>query len=133
MKPNCLSVAQVLTLKKSLQILLDQLREDLHNEQVDQQDELSQITAHEVRDRGEAAGSTVTTLFNATHIAQLTNEIRECQHALKRIDEGDYGYCESCGEEIELNRLTANPMATLCISCQSREEIARNGGQAASF
>lgn len=133
MKPKCLSVAQVLTLKKSLLTLLDQLREDLRIEQADQDETLSQHGAHEVRDRGEQAGATVTTLFNATHIAQLSNEIRECQHALKRIDDGDYGYCEGCGEEIELNRLTANPMATLCITCQSREELARNGGQAASF
>lgn len=133
MKPNCLSVAQVLTLKKSLLVLHEQLREDLQNEQVDQQEALSQHGIHEVRDRGEEAGDSVATLCSATHITQLINEIRECEHALKRIDEGDYGYCESCGEEIELNRLTANPVATLCITCQSREEIARTGGQAAAF
>jgi DnaK suppressor protein len=37
--------------------------------------------------------------------------------ALARIDEGEFGYCEDCGDEIDLGRLELDPAATRCISC----------------
>lgn len=42
--------------------------------------------------------------------------------ALKRIDEGTYGVCESCGEDIDVKRLEARPVATLCIKCKEEQE-----------
>lgn len=42
--------------------------------------------------------------------------------ALKRIEEGTYGVCESCGEDIDLRRLEARPVATLCIKCKEEQE-----------
>jgi len=41
---------------------------------------------------------------------------------LKKIDEHDYGYCESCGVEIGIRRLEARPTADLCIDCKTRQE-----------
>ena len=42
--------------------------------------------------------------------------------ALKRIDDGTYGTCVSCGNEIPLGRLEAHPAASLCIDCKRRAE-----------
>ncbi len=42
--------------------------------------------------------------------------------ALKRIEEGSYGYCEETGEPISLRRLEARPIATLSIDAQERHE-----------
>jgi RNA polymerase-binding protein DksA len=42
--------------------------------------------------------------------------------ALKRIDEGTYGTCHTCGTEIPEGRLEANPWASLCIDCKRRAE-----------
>ena len=42
--------------------------------------------------------------------------------ALNRMEEGDYGLCESCGDEIGYNRLKALPWATLCRDCKEAEE-----------
>ena len=42
--------------------------------------------------------------------------------ALRRLDEGDYGYCEETGEPIGLRRLDARPIATLSIEAQERHE-----------
>ena len=39
------------------------------------------------------------------------------QSALKRIDEGEFGFCDDCGDEIGQSRLMANPVITKCISC----------------
>jgi RNA polymerase-binding protein DksA len=42
--------------------------------------------------------------------------------ALKRIDEGTYGTCVSCGEQIRHERLEATPWVSLCIDCKRRSE-----------
>lgn len=42
--------------------------------------------------------------------------------ALKRLDDGSYGYCEETGEEIGVKRLEARPIATLSIEAQERHE-----------
>ena len=44
--------------------------------------------------------------------------------ALTRLDSGDYGFCEECGEEIAEKRLQINPTATYCIECSSQLETA---------
>ncbi|MDR2875093.1 MAG: RNA polymerase-binding protein DksA [Methylobacillus sp.] len=49
--------------------------------------------------------------------------IKKIDETLAKIDEGDYGYCESCGIEIGLKRLEARPTATLCIDCKTLDEI----------
>jgi DnaK suppressor protein len=48
--------------------------------------------------------------------------IKKIQDALGRIDEGSFGECEDCGEDIELRRLEARPTATLCVSCKEEQE-----------
>ena len=42
--------------------------------------------------------------------------------ALRRIDEGEYGYCEITGEQISLKRLDARPIATMSLEAQERHE-----------
>ncbi len=48
--------------------------------------------------------------------------IRKIQDALQRIDDGTYGQCEECGEDIGVPRLMARPVTTLCVSCKARQE-----------
>jgi len=49
--------------------------------------------------------------------------IKKIDEALKTIETGDYGFCESCGIEIGIRRLEARPTATLCIDCKTLDEI----------
>lgn len=49
--------------------------------------------------------------------------IKKIEEALGKIDTGDYGYCETCGVEIGVQRLEARPTATLCIDCKTLDEI----------
>ena len=48
--------------------------------------------------------------------------ISKIESALKRIEDGSYGYCEETGEPIGLKRLDARPIATLSIEAQERHE-----------
>ena len=50
---------------------------------------------------------------------RLMNKIRM---ALGRIQDGEYGSCESCGAPITFKRLLARPVATLCIDCKTEAE-----------
>jgi DnaK suppressor protein len=49
--------------------------------------------------------------------------IFKIQEALQRLNRGEYGICEECGEEIGIERLKARPVTTLCIACKSNQEI----------
>ena len=48
--------------------------------------------------------------------------ISKIDSALRRIEEGEYGYCEETGEPISLARLDARPVATLSLEAQERHE-----------
>nr|QIM10302.1 RNA polymerase-binding transcription factor DksA [uncultured Alphaproteobacteria bacterium] len=48
--------------------------------------------------------------------------IAKINSALKRIEDGEYGYCEETGEPIGVDRLEARPVATLCLEAQERHE-----------
>ena len=48
--------------------------------------------------------------------------ISKIEAALRRIDEGEYGYCEVTGEPISLGRLEARPIATMTVEAQERRE-----------
>ncbi len=48
--------------------------------------------------------------------------ISKIDEAVRRIDEGEYGYCEETGEPIGLARLEARPIATLALEAQERHE-----------
>jgi len=59
------------------------------------------------------------TLLMRERDRQALASIRE---ALARVEAGEYGICEECGDDIAQARLKAQPMATLCVHCQSRRE-----------
>ena len=48
--------------------------------------------------------------------------IRKIQSALQRIDDGSYGICDECGEDIGVARLKARPVTRLCINCKAKQE-----------
>lgn len=48
--------------------------------------------------------------------------LSKIDEALQRIEDGEFGECESCGERIGLKRLEARPVTTLCIECKTAQE-----------
>ena len=49
--------------------------------------------------------------------------LKKVQAALKRIEDGEYGYCEETGDPIGVARLMARPTATLSLEAQQRREL----------
>jgi DnaK suppressor protein len=52
----------------------------------------------------------------------LLERITQVERAIERLGEGNYGYCERCGNAIPVERLAAFPSATFCVSCKQLEE-----------
>lgn len=48
--------------------------------------------------------------------------IKKVKKALERIEDGTFGICEKCGDDISVARLKARPVTTLCIECKTNEE-----------
>jgi DnaK suppressor protein len=55
------------------------------------------------------------------------SELRTLDAARARIDEGSYGICSNCGQDIGFERLRANPAAERCIQCQTQFEKTHGG------
>jgi DnaK suppressor protein len=52
----------------------------------------------------------------------LLDRITQVERAIERLGEGNYGWCERCGNAIPVERLAAFPSATACVHCKSLEE-----------
>ncbi len=105
---------------------LEEDRVRLQTEVDDAERDLVQL----MRNSGEGAGDDQADAGAATwereHELSLTNNARglleQTVHALERVDTGNYGVCESCGNPIGKMRLQAFPRATLCLSCKQKQE-----------
>jgi DnaK suppressor protein len=49
--------------------------------------------------------------------------IKKIDQTIDRLDQNDFGYCDTCGIEIGLRRLEARPTASQCVDCKSLDEI----------
>ena len=100
---------------------LQKWREDLVEESKQTIDNLRD----EVRDVGDEAERATRETENSLELRtrdRYRKLIAKIDKALKRIEEGRYGYCEETDEEIGLDRLEARPIATLCLDAQERWE-----------
>ena len=48
--------------------------------------------------------------------------LKKIDKALKKIEEGEYGVCELCGDDIDVKRLEARPVTDMCIRCKEEQE-----------
>ncbi|HET8941453.1 MAG TPA: RNA polymerase-binding protein DksA [Rudaea sp.] len=79
----------------------------------------------EVRDVGDEAERATRETENSLELRtrdRYRKLIAKIDKALKRIEEGQYGYCEETDEDIGIQRLEARPIATLCLDAQERWE-----------
>ena len=70
----------------------------------------------------DAASSEMNLAFQGRLRERERGLIGKIEQALKKIEDGVYGECESCGEQITLKRIEARPVAKLCIDCKAEQE-----------
>ena len=114
---------------KKFQQLLEEKREDILKRA---QQTLSQDMTLDVDDLPDEMD-----LASSEYLQSFTFRLRgrekvfldKIHKALERIEEGNFGTCEECGEEISAKRLEARPETTLCIRCkEDQERVERDFG-----
>jgi DnaK suppressor protein len=59
--------------------------------------------------------------INEASLLKTNNEIKNIESALRKIDlDPDFGYCEECGEEIDIKRLKIMPETKFCVKCMAK-------------
>ena len=53
--------------------------------------------------------------------------LKKIERTIEKLDEGTFGVCEQCGEEISVKRLEARPVTDLCIRCKEEQEKVEKG------
>jgi DnaK suppressor protein len=75
-----------------------------------------------LKDSEERASTLSDLLVESRIVADDENLLEKIDLALKRIEGGDYGNCESCRERIPEARLLAKPSVSLCVPCQEKKD-----------
>lgn len=122
-----LSDQQLQQLMQRLKRRREELREIIHRELANSEQEDFTELAGMVHDAGDESFAELLRGINFTTRARELEELRDIEAALERIKNGVYGRCAECGEPIALERLEAYPTAKRCITCQSRRENRRGG------
>lgn len=95
---------------------------------------------HGVLDAAETSEADIQDDIEFALIQMKAETLTKIEEALRRLDEGTFGYCFECGEEISERRLRALPFAVRCKDCeearelaQSRERLAQRRGASSLF
>jgi RNA polymerase-binding protein DksA len=98
------------------------LREELHMGEVDMAELIADSSDGAGDDQADAGSKTLEREQEMSVTANARDLLDQSTHALRRLEAGTYGICESCGTAIPAARLRAFPRATLCIACKQAEE-----------
>ncbi len=80
---------------------------------------------NEVLDDGESSEADIQEDIEFALIQMKAETLHKIDEALARLEEGAYGYCFECGEEIAEQRLRALPFAVRCKDCEEAREVAQ--------
>jgi DnaK suppressor protein len=112
---------------KKIKVALETRRDELQAEYDQTLTEITELQRDRLTDSaGDDTADTGTKTFEREQEITLANNLLEritqVERAIDRLGEGNYGFCERCGNAIPVERLAAFPSATLCVSCKQLEE-----------
>jgi DnaK suppressor protein len=104
--------------------LLEHKKNGLSNELAKTRDAEEETTEESTQDIADKAVSSYTREFLYSLSDSDRNTVLQIEQALERIQEGNYGLCQNCGQLMSEKRLVAVPWAPHCVDCQ---ELAEKG------
>ena len=112
---------------ETIRVALVERRDELQGEYDRSIAEITELQRERLADSaGDDQADTGTKTFEREQEITLANNLLEritqVERAIERLGEGNYGWCERCGNAIPVERLAAFPSATLCVSCKQLEE-----------
>jgi DnaK suppressor protein len=110
---------------KKYRALLESRQEELRRLVTQTQQEGRGIRTEETKDEGDRANASESKELAHARNAQARRTLLEIEAALRRINDGSFGECMNCGQEIGGKRLEAVPWVRCCITCQELIESTR--------
>lgn len=109
---------------KKFRLLLEEKRDDIVKRAKQTLDEDMTLDANDLPDEMDLASSEYLQSFTFRLRGREKAFLEKIAKALRKIDDGTFGECEDCGEDISIKRLEARPETTLCIRCKEEQERA---------
>ena len=100
--------------------IMDQVQEKIRDSRTESPNSPSQG----VLDAAESSEADIQDEIEFALIQMKAETLNKIEEALRRLEEGTFGYCFECGEEISERRLRALPFAVRCKDCEEAREIA---------
>ena len=113
---------ELASFRSVLELELERLRSELHTGEVDLADLVADAADGTGDDQADTGSKRLEREQEMSVNANTRELIDQTVRALRRLDDGTYGVCESCGAAIRAGRLRAYPRATKCIACKQAEE-----------
>jgi DnaK suppressor protein len=107
---------------KKFRALLEEKREEIVKKAKQTLDEDMTLDANDLPDEMDLASSEYLQSFTFRLRGREKSFLDKITKALAKIDDGTFGTCEDCGEDISVKRLEARPETTLCIRCKEDQE-----------
>lgn len=111
-------------LRRILEERRQEILSEVHEKIRDVRSEASTATSHGVVDDAETSEADIQDDIEFALIQMKAETLNKIDEALARLEDGTYGYCFECGEEIVEQRLRALPFAVRCKSCEEAREVA---------
>lgn len=81
-----------------------------------------EMRAEDLKDENDAVSTEMETAMRIRLRNREALYFKKIEESLRRIQDGTFGQCVSCEEDIDVRRLTARPTATLCMHCKEEQE-----------
>ncbi len=107
---------------KKFKTLLTEKRDEIVKKAKQTLEEDMTLDSNDLPDEMDLASSEYLQSFTFRLRGREKSFLDKIQKALAKIEDGSFGTCEECGEEISVKRLEARPETTLCIKCKEDQE-----------
>src|SRR5213592_3815450 len=107
---------------KKFKALLETKRDEIVKKARQTLNEDMMLDANDLPDEMDLASSEYLQSFTFRLRGREKVFLDKIEKALRKIEDGSFGICEECGEEISIKRLEARPETTLCIRCKEDQE-----------
>ncbi len=107
---------------KKFKTLLTEKRDEIVKKAKQTLEEDMSLDANDLPDEMDLASSEYLQSFTFRLRGREKVFLDKIEKALRKIEDGSFGTCEECGEEISLKRLEARPETNLCIRCKEDQE-----------
>ena len=107
---------------KKFKTLLTEKRDEIVKKAKQTLEEDMTLDANDLPDEMDLASSEYLQSFTFRLRGREKVFLDKIEKVLRKIEEGSFGVCEECGEEISIKRLEARPETTLCIRCKEDQE-----------